>query len=309
MTDIAELDRWCARARAAGRFRLRHGNRQHRRDARDPTGLLPVHRGGQGLLHPHPRLGGLLHPRGGREAEACAACSRIPALRIVAQNAKYDYKVMRRWGVRPAHLHFDTMVAAWVLDSDLGSYGLDRMAETRLAFRTMPYAELVGKGQTLADLPLQAVTDYSGEDADLTLRLSPDARVRAGGGGPGGAFLLAGDAAGRGARGNGAGRHPHPLPRAGRLRHGDGEGPRPASRTRSTSSCGRQFNIASTKQLQEILFTWRKLTPVKKTKTGSPRTWTCWRPWLRRTPCPRRSSPTASSPSSRPPTWMRCRCS
>ena len=32
--------------------------------------------------------------------------------------------------------------------------------------------------------------------------------------------------------------------------------------------CGRKFNIASTKQLQEILFTWRKLTPVKKTKTG-----------------------------------------
>jgi len=32
--------------------------------------------------------------------------------------------------------------------------------------------------------------------------------------------------------------------------------------------CGRKFNISSTKQLQEVLFTWRKLTPVKKTKTG-----------------------------------------
>src|SRR5208282_2089726 len=68
-----------------------------------------------------------------------------PALRLVSQNAKYDYKVMRRWGVRPANVHFDTMVAAWVLESDEGAYGLDRLAEKRLAFRTRPYEELVGK--------------------------------------------------------------------------------------------------------------------------------------------------------------------
>ena len=94
-----------------------------------------------------------------------------PTLRLVGQNIKYDYKVMRRWGVRPANVHFDTMVAAWVLESDEDTYGLDRMAEKRLGFRTKPYADLVGKGQTLEQIPIQEVTDYSGEDADLTLRM------------------------------------------------------------------------------------------------------------------------------------------
>ena len=100
-----------------------------------------------------------------------AALLEDPKARLVGQNAKYDYKVVRRWGVTPANVFFDTMVAAWMLDSEQGTYGLDRMAEQRLGYQTLPYEDLVGKGQTLQDVPIQQVTDYSGEDADLTLRL------------------------------------------------------------------------------------------------------------------------------------------
>ena len=190
-----------------------------------------------------------------------------PSLKLVGQNVKYDYKVVRRWGVHPAAIHFDTMVAAWVLDSDEGMYGLDRMAERRLSFRTKPYTELVGKGQTLEDLPIQEVTDYSGEDADLTLRMY---------------HLLSREIE---TEGLSSVFYDIEMPLIEVLAEMELIGIRILSPALAEYSremekamavledeiyalCGRKFNIASTKQLQEILFTWRKLTPVKKTKTG-----------------------------------------
>jgi DNA polymerase-1 len=190
-----------------------------------------------------------------------------PSVGLVGQNVKYDYKVMRRWGVSPAKVCFDTMVAAWMLDSEQGSYGLDRMAEQRLSYRTRPYEDLVGKGQTLQDVPIQQVTDYSGEDADLTLRLyrllSPEL-----------------DAAGLAPLFSRV-----EMPLLVVLAEMELTGIRVLSTELAAYSqemekdlarleseiyalCGRKFNINSTKQLQDILFTWRKLTPVKKTKTG-----------------------------------------
>ncbi len=196
-----------------------------------------------------------------------AALLEDPKARLVGQNAKYDYKVVRRWGVTPANVFFDTMVAAWMLDSEQGTYGLDRMAEQRLGYQTLPYEDLVGKGQTLQDVPIQQVTDYSGEDADLTLRLYklllPE--LEAAGLSPlftrvempllvvlaemelAGIRVLSAE-----------------LQRYGREIEKD------LSQLESQiyDLCGRKFNINSTKQLQEILFSWRKLTPVRKTKTG-----------------------------------------
>jgi DNA polymerase-1 len=159
------------------------------------------------------------------------------------------------------------MVAAWVLDSDEGVYGLDRMAEKRLRFRTLPYSQLVGKDQTLEQLPIQKVTDYSGEDADLTLRLyklfSQELEAES-------LAPVFNDIE---------------MPLVEVLAEMELTGirilsPELAAYSREMESelsrlegeiyglCGRKFNINSTKQLQEILFTWRKLTPVKKTKTG-----------------------------------------
>jgi DNA polymerase-1 len=266
VTDLSELDLWLQRARRAGTFAFdveTDGTDELR--AR-PLGFslsveegracyIPVRAAGISCLPEETvkqRLGQLLED---------------PALRLVGQNAKFDYKIMRRWGVRPANVHFDTMVAAWVLDSDESSYGLDRMAEQRLNYSTLPYKELVGKGQTLEQIPIQQVTDYSGEDADLTLRLyhvlSKELDTE------GLATVLRGIE----------------MPLVPVLAEMELAGIRILSPELAAYSaemdlemsrleaeiydlCGRTFNINSTKQLQEILFTWRKLTPVKKTKTG-----------------------------------------
>jgi DNA polymerase-1 len=202
------------------------------------------------------------------EARRCiAGLLEDPKVRLVGHNAKYDYKMMRRWGVSPANVSFDTMVAAWMLDSEQGNYGLDRLAEVRLGYRPLPYEELVGKDQTLEDIPIQKVTDYSGEDADLTLRLFS---------------LLAPELESTGLSALFTGVE---MPLLVVLAQMELTGIRvlatelasysremekdlSALETEIYQLCGRKFNISSTKQLQEVLFTWRKLTPVKKTKTG-----------------------------------------
>jgi DNA polymerase-1 len=266
VTDLAELEGWLRRARAAGTFAFDTETDGTDEMLATPLGFSLSLEEGKACYIPIRAAGVACIPEAAVR-QRLAELLEDPSVKIVAQNAKYDYKVMRRWGVKPAHLHFDTMVAAWVLDSDQGSYGLDLMAETRLHYRTMPYSELVPKGQTLADLPIQQVTDYSGEDADLTLRLYRvlEAELHAQGLAP--LFSSV------------------EMPLIEVLAEMELAGirilsPELAAYSREMERdlarieeeiyalCGRKFNIASTKQLQEILFTWRKLTPVRKTKTG-----------------------------------------
>jgi DNA polymerase-1 len=190
-----------------------------------------------------------------------------PRAKLVGQNVKFDYKILSRWGAAPKAVHFDTMVAAWLLESDETSFGLDRLAERYLHFRALPYGELVPKGATLAELPIQQVTDYSGEDADLTLRMYRLLSKRLDGEGLSALF------------------HGVEMPLIGILaemeltgiriipgelmRYGEEIGEQLAAlEDEIYRLCGRKFNINSTKQLQEILFTWRKLKPIRKTKTG-----------------------------------------
>lgn len=94
---------------------------------------------------------------------------------LVAQNWKYDHKVMLGVGVEVRCRVFDTMLAHYVLQPDL-KHGMDYLAEVELGYRTIPITDLLGKkgkGQkTMADIPPEEIRDYACEDADITLRLA-----------------------------------------------------------------------------------------------------------------------------------------
>lgn len=92
----------------------------------------------------------------------------------IGQNIKYDMKVLMNYGVRLAAPMFDTMLAHYVLQPEQ-KHNMDILAETLLNYQTIHIDELIGpKGKSqknMRDLSPADICDYAAEDADITLRL------------------------------------------------------------------------------------------------------------------------------------------
>ncbi|MFN3385772.1 MAG: DNA polymerase I [Candidatus Thermochlorobacter sp.] len=96
-----------------------------------------------------------------------------PTVRKVGQNLKYDYLVLKNYGITLAPPYFDTMLASYVLNPD-EPHNLDDMVEQYLKFRTVKYDELVGTGKaqkSIYDVPLEDLKNYACQDADMALQL------------------------------------------------------------------------------------------------------------------------------------------
>ena len=97
-----------------------------------------------------------------------------PEILKIGQNIKYDYIVLRNYGVDLQGRMFDTMLAHYVIQPEL-QHNMDYMAETLLNYQTVHIEELIGpKGKNqknMRDLSPQEVYEYAAEDADITLRL------------------------------------------------------------------------------------------------------------------------------------------
>ena len=92
----------------------------------------------------------------------------------IGQNIKYDLLVLQNYGVELKGKIFDTMIAHYLLQPEL-HHGMDYLAEVYLNYQTIHIEELIGsKGKNqknMADLPPTAVYEYACEDADVTLKL------------------------------------------------------------------------------------------------------------------------------------------
>jgi DNA polymerase-1 len=91
-------------------------------------------------------------------------------LAIVGQNIKFDYKVLASWGITIKNIVFDTMVAAWLLDS-ASVFNMDYLSEKYLEHKTVRYTDIVPKGKLLSDIDIDQAVFYGAEDADITFRL------------------------------------------------------------------------------------------------------------------------------------------
>ena len=98
------------------------------------------------------------------------------AILKVGQNLKYDLTVLQNYGVRLAPPMFDTMIAHYLLQPDM-RHGMDYLAEAYLHHKTIHIDELIGKKErgkpqrSMRDVPVEEVCPYAAEDADITLRL------------------------------------------------------------------------------------------------------------------------------------------
>lgn len=92
----------------------------------------------------------------------------------IGQNLKYDIIVLHHCGIEVRGILTDTMLAHYILEPD-GRHGMDLLAENYLAYKPVSITELIGKkgkGQgNMRDVVVETVKDYAAEDADITLQL------------------------------------------------------------------------------------------------------------------------------------------
>ncbi|NCA80042.1 MAG: DNA polymerase I, partial [Sphingobacteriia bacterium] len=92
----------------------------------------------------------------------------------VGQNIKFDLLMLNNYGVCVRGALFDTMIAHYLLNPEL-RHGMDYLAEILLKYKTIHIEELIGaKGKnqlTMRQVPLETISEYAAEDADVTLQL------------------------------------------------------------------------------------------------------------------------------------------
>ena len=91
----------------------------------------------------------------------------------IGQNLKYDISMLAQYGINVKGKMFDTMLAHYLLEPEQ-RHNMDYLAEVYLNYITIPIEDLIGKGRmqkTMREVPISLVKEYAAEDADITLQL------------------------------------------------------------------------------------------------------------------------------------------
>ena len=92
----------------------------------------------------------------------------------VGQHLKYDMNVLARYDIALRGVAFDTMLESYVLNSTATRHDMDSLADHFLGVKTVKFEEIAGKGKkqlTFNQIELEQAAPYAAEDADITLRL------------------------------------------------------------------------------------------------------------------------------------------
>lgn len=95
-------------------------------------------------------------------------------IKKVGQNLKYDMSIFAQHGINLQGIEFDTMLESYVLDSVATRHDMDSLAEKYLGEQTIKFSDVAGKGAgqlTFNQVALEEAGPYAAEDADITLRL------------------------------------------------------------------------------------------------------------------------------------------
>ncbi len=263
--DVKALDRWIALAKKRGLFAFDSETTSIDAVSAEPVGFSLSVRSGEACYIPLKAAGADCLPAD-TVRERLRSILEDRSLKIVGQNIKYDLKVLKRWGVTLAPW-FDTMIAAWLVDSTRNTYNMDDLAAWYLDYTTIHYEDVVPKDSTFDAVDLDQATQYAAEDADVTFRLYEKLEPLLRESGLEKIFYevemplipvladmeLAGIRLLPGVLKSYSKKLGSEIARIEERIHG---------------LCGGEFNINSTKQLQEILFTKLGLKHGKKTKTG-----------------------------------------
>jgi DNA polymerase-1 len=96
-----------------------------------------------------------------------------PSIKKIGQNIKFDFIVLFKHGINIDSME-DTMLMSYVLDAGKNRHNMDTLSEIHLDHKTISFKELVGSGKkeiNISEVEIEKVKDYAAEDADITLRL------------------------------------------------------------------------------------------------------------------------------------------
>ncbi|MGQ8820672.1 DNA polymerase I [Bibersteinia trehalosi] len=96
-----------------------------------------------------------------------------PQIQKIGQNIKYDLTIFAQHGIELQGVAFDTMLESYTLNST-GRHNMDDLADRYLGHKTISFEELAGKGKnqlTFDQIELDKATEYAAEDADITMKL------------------------------------------------------------------------------------------------------------------------------------------
>ncbi len=193
-----------------------------------------------------------------------------PNVKKIGQNMKYDILVLGHYGIPVKGASFDTMIASYLLNPGKPSHSLDAIALEYLNYKTTTYAEVTGTGKKqigFDKVSIETATRYSGEDADIALRLKQTLEPKLGEQNLEKLFCeiemplmeVLADMERTGVKID-----------AGFLRHLSMKLEKEMAGIEKIiyELAGAEFNINSPRQLSEVLFVKLGLSPVKRTKMG-----------------------------------------
>ncbi|VAV96760.1 DNA polymerase I, partial [hydrothermal vent metagenome] len=180
ITDMPSLERWIAKAILAGVVAVDTETDRLSATHSKLVGISLSHAPGKACYIPlgHTGAGDLMAvvPEQLEMKAALAALQPVlcdPNVLKIGQNFKYDFGVFSRYGIEVAPID-DTMLLSYALDGGKVRHGMDAMSERYLHHKPIPFKQVCGVGKSqisFAQVDLEPATKYAAEDADVTLRL------------------------------------------------------------------------------------------------------------------------------------------
>ena len=197
-----------------------------------------------------------------------------PAIKKVGQNLKYDQHVLANHGIAINGIAHDTLLQSYVFESHK-SHGMDALSERHLGFKPISFEEVAGKGAkqvTFNQVTVETAAEYAAEDADITLQLhqamypqvAADSKLD---------YIYSHIEMPSSQALFNIERNGVLIDRAMLASQSNEIGNKLiALENQAYELAGQPFNLASPKQLQEILFDKLGIKPTKKTPSGAPST-------------------------------------
>ena len=197
-----------------------------------------------------------------------------PAIKKVGQNLKYDQHVLANHGIAINGIAHDTLLQSYVFESHK-SHGMDALSERHLGFKPISFEEVAGKGAkqvTFNQVTVETAAEYAAEDADITLQLhlamypqvAADSKLD---------YIYSHIEMPSSKALFNIERNGVLIDRVMLASQSNEIGNKLiALENQAYELAGQPFNLASPKQLQEILFDKLGIKPTKKTPSGAPST-------------------------------------